>query len=78
MVNLRHALSHARHGEWKQAHRLVQEDESLLGAWLHGILHLVEHDLADAAYWYERAGRSFTSRGEVNEELDRFEAELQD
>lgn len=78
MVNLRHALTHARRGEWHTAYRIVQEDDSLPGAWLHGILHLVEHDMASAAYWYERAGRSFAARGEVDEELDRFEAELQD
>ena len=25
MVNLRHALTHARHGAWEQAHGMVQD-----------------------------------------------------
>ncbi|MBK9217589.1 MAG: hypothetical protein IPO35_19070 [Uliginosibacterium sp.] len=78
MVNLRHALTHARHGAWEQAHGMVQDDQSLLGAWLHGMAHIAEQDLANAAYWYARAGRNFAGRGDLAEELDRFEAELQD
>lgn len=78
MVNLRHAVSCARHGQWRTAYRMVQSDDSLLGAWLHGILHLAENDMSNAAYWYERAGRSFALRGNTMEELEKFEAELQD
>ncbi len=54
----------------------MQTDESLLAAWLHGILHIQEGDLEDAEYWYGNAGRHFRSRGTLEEELARFEAEL--
>jgi len=78
MVNLRHALHHAQHGRWDKAHQMVQNDDSMLGAWMHGILHIQEGDLSNAAYWYERAKRNFTVRGSVEEELGRLEAELLD
>lgn len=78
MVNLRHALTHARHGDWDKAHQLAQTDDSLLGAWLHGILHVQDGDLENAEYWYARAGRLFSNRGTVPEEIERLEAELLD
>lgn len=78
MVNLRQAVTHARRGEWGAAHALAQADDSLLGAWLHGILHLMDGDLENAAYWYTRAGRNFAGRSAPAEELARLEAELMD
>jgi hypothetical protein len=76
MDTLHQVLLHMRSGNWREAHNLVQSDDSLLGAWLHGILHIQEGDLEDAEYWYGKAGRHFRSRGTLEEELARFEAEL--
>jgi len=76
MTNLRDVLVQMRLGRWNEAHNLVQNDDSVLAAWLHGILHIQEGDLEDAEYWYGKANRSFRSRGTLVEELDRFEAEL--
>ena len=73
---LRQALLHIRAGRWDQAHTLVQSDESQRAAWLHGILHVQEGDLGNAEYWYGQAKRDFSDRGTLEEELDRFEAEL--
>ncbi|WP_421882873.1 hypothetical protein [Methylibium sp.] len=73
---LRQVLAYMRSGRWNEAHDLVQRDDSLLAAWLHGILHIQEGDLEDAEYWYGRASRNFCSRGTLAEELDRFEVEL--
>ena len=73
---LRQALLHIRAGRWDEAHTLVQSDESQRAAWLHGILHIQEGDLGNAEYWYGQAKRDFSSRGTLEEELDRFEAEL--
>lgn len=73
---LRQALAHMRSGRWDEAHTLVQGDESRLAAWLHGILHVQEGDLENARYWYGRAGRDFSGRGMVEDELERFEAGL--
>jgi len=33
----------------------AQNDET--GAWVHAYLHRVEGDLANAGYWYRRAGK---------------------
>lgn len=51
------ALWHLGRGEWDAAHRLVQDDKSAEAAWVHAHLHRVEGDLANAGYWYRRAGR---------------------
>jgi hypothetical protein len=63
-------------GSWHAAHDQVQKDGSLLGAWLHGILHLQEGDLEDAENWYNRAARHFRSRGSLQEEIALFEQAL--
>ena len=76
MTVLRQVLVHQRAGLWREAHNLVQSDDSPLGAWLHGILHIQEGDLEDAEYWYGKADRHFRSRGSLGEELERFEAAL--
>lgn len=77
MNTLRDVLDHMRLGLWREAHNLVQSDDTPLAAWLHGILHIQEGDLEDAEYWYGKANRNFRSRGTLNEELERFAAELQ-
>lgn len=76
MNTLRDVLEHMRSRRWREAHNLVQSDESQLGAWLHGILHIQEGDLEDAEYWYGKANRHFRSRGTLDEELELFTAEL--
>jgi hypothetical protein len=73
---LRQALLHIRAGRWDEARTLVQSDESQRAAWLHGILHIQEGDLGNAEYWYGQAKRDFSSRGTLEEELERFEAGL--
>jgi hypothetical protein len=69
MQVLHEVVNHLQSGRWHAAHDLVQKDQSELGAWLHGILHIQEGDLEDAEYWYGLAGRHFRSRGTLNEEL---------
>ena len=51
------ALHACATGAWNEAHRLVQDDPGPEAAWVHAHLHRVEGDLANAAYWYGRAGR---------------------
>jgi hypothetical protein len=58
--SLRKAVDHLERGQWEAAHMIVQGDESSLGCWLHGIVHLMEGDLDNARYWYTRAGRAFS------------------
>ncbi len=51
------ALWHDARGDWDQAHTCAQEDGGAECAWVHAYLHRKEGDLANAGYWYARAGR---------------------
>lgn len=63
------ALRHLKHGDWQRAHPLVQQDESALGCWAHGIVHAMEGDVDNARYWYRRARRAWPERFDVPAEL---------
>ena len=52
------ALWQEARGDWHAAHALVQAEDDASGAWVHAYLHRVEGDLANAGYWYRRAGRT--------------------
>jgi hypothetical protein len=55
-------------GNWDRAHACAQVNEAdPSAAWVHAYLHRKEGDLANAAYWYRRAGRPVAR--------DEFEAE---
>jgi len=59
-ASLERALAHLQRGEWQAAHEIVQADEeSALACWAHGIVHLMEGDLANARYWYGLSKRPF-------------------
>jgi hypothetical protein len=45
-------------GDWEKAHHCAQSEQSAASAWVHAYLHRKEGDLANAAYWYRRAGKS--------------------
>ena len=51
------ALWWAVKGDWEQAHKIVQDEETAGAAWVHAYLHRVEGDLGNAGYWYRRAGK---------------------
>jgi hypothetical protein len=51
------ALWWAARGDWNQAHRIVQDEETSQAAWVHAYLHRVEGDLGNAGYWYRRTGK---------------------
>ncbi len=56
-------------GAWQEAHEIVQDQDSALAAWLHGIVHTLEGDLDNARYWYRKAGRVFPGQDAAQEEL---------
>jgi hypothetical protein len=51
------ALWHDARGDWQSAHNVAQDIDDATGSWVHAYLHRKEGDLANAAYWYRRAGR---------------------
>lgn len=51
------ALWHDARGDWETAHAIAQDVTDVSGAWVHAYLHRKEGDLANAGYWYRRAGK---------------------
>ena len=51
------ALWWQRKGDWHRAHEAAQSDDGAEAAWVHALLHREEGDLANAGYWYRRAGK---------------------
>jgi hypothetical protein len=76
--DLARALDHLERGDWPAAHVIVQQDEdSPLACWAHGIVHLLEGDLANARYWYGRAARAFPRDPLLADELTALRAAWQ-
>ncbi|HVO90405.1 MAG TPA: hypothetical protein VMV45_17850 [Casimicrobiaceae bacterium] len=64
------AIRHLKRGDWQKAHAIVQSDESELGCWAHGIVHMLEGDIGNARYWYRKAGRAFPRGLDSAAEID--------
>jgi hypothetical protein len=62
-------------GDWDRAHECAQADPGTVGAAVHAYLHRKEPDLANARYWYNRAGRPLATIG-LAREWDVLAAEL--
>ena len=58
----------AKTGNWEAAHNIAQEIHSPMGSWIHAHLHGIEGDLANAGYWYNRAGRQARGPKELDDE----------
>ena len=54
-------------GDWDAAHEVAQDMPDPEGALLHAYLHRKEGDLANAGYWYRRAGSSMPNDELVSE-----------
>ncbi len=54
-------------GDWNRAHEAAQASEDADGAWVHAYLHRKEGDLANAGYWYRRAGKP-AAKGSLDDE----------
>jgi hypothetical protein len=75
---LNHALTLLRQGNWEAAHKIVQQDEdSPLSCWAHGIVHLMEGDVANARYWYREAQRDLPREPSIPDEIAALSAALQ-
>ena len=46
---LKKALQLLEEGNWQEAHVIAQADDSAHGCWIHGLVHLLEGDRANAA-----------------------------
>ncbi len=77
-MSLRVAVRHLQQGAWEKAHPIAQEDESALGCWAHGIVHLQEGDTSNARYWFGRAHRPFPEPIDIQKEVAALAAALGD
>ena len=64
------AIRHLQRGDFHKAHAIVQNDNTEMGCWAHGIVHMLEGDLGNARYWFRRAGRPFPRERDASAEID--------
>ena len=62
------ALWYTKKGNWDKAHDTVIEINNSMGSWIHAHLHVIEGDLGNAAYWYNRSKRDPISPDQLDEE----------
>jgi hypothetical protein len=62
-------------GDWDKAHECAQADPGPAGDAVHAYLHRKEPDLANARYWYSRAGRP-PATGTLDQEWNALATEL--
>jgi hypothetical protein len=65
----------AAKGNWDQAHKIVQDEDTSDAAWVHAYLHRVEGDLGNAGYWYRQA-RKPVAGGSLESEWEGIVATL--
>ncbi len=72
----RKVLSHLRKNEWDRAHAIVMGMRDKLAFRIHALLHRIEGDLANARYWYARAGGAFGESKSAASEIKEIAAVL--
>ena len=73
----RTVLSHLRRNEWNKAHAIVMGMRDKLAFRIHGLLHRIEGDLANARYWYDRAAVPFSKSKSAASEIEEITALLE-
>lgn len=67
---LRAAVRTAQGGDWEAAHVVVQDhDDEPIANWIHAVVHRMEGDAGNAAYWFRRSGRPFRRELPIEDEL---------
>lgn len=49
------AMWYAKKGNWEASHDIAQDIHTVMGSWIHALLHLIEGDLGNAGYWFYQA-----------------------
>lgn len=57
---------------WEEAHHLAQDISTRTGSWLHALLHLIEGDTGNAAYWFARAQQPTIPHSGIDSEWERL------
>lgn len=64
------ALWLCKRERWEDAHSIAQDIHTPTGGWIHALLHLIEGDLGNAAYWFRKAGKPVRSPSEITSEWE--------
>ena len=72
-LNYTDVLNTAKQGNWNEAHQKIQSYSDPIACLIHGYLHRVEGDLANAQYWYTRANKDMPDNT-LEEEWERLYA----
>ena len=75
-MDLLNGLRLLQQGEWDEAHKIAQADETALGSWLHAIVHMAEPDESNSRYWYREASRPFPGMSALDAEMAALEQAL--
>jgi hypothetical protein len=49
------ALWHTKAGNWESAHNIAQDIHTIMGSWIHALLHVIEGDQWNGDYWFAKA-----------------------
>ena len=66
---LAEAIDRLLANDWRAAHALVQDLDDPIAWRFHGLVHRVEGDLVNAAYWYDKAGVTIDDARSVEDEI---------
>lgn len=70
------ALWYSKAGAWDKGHEIAQSIKSNTGSWVHAHFHREEGDLANAGYWYRKAGMTRPEGVEIATEWKEIAREL--
>ena len=70
------SMWHAEAGNWEDAHNIAQDIDTPMGSSIHALLHLIEGDVGNARYWFNRAGKPSRTVGEIPALWKEIAAEL--
>lgn len=73
---LAEAIERLLANDWHTAHGLVQELDDPIAWRVHGLVHRVEGDLANARYWYDKAGLTIDDARSVEDEISELREHL--
>lgn len=62
----------AKKGRWHESHDIAQDISTKMGSWIHALLHSIEGDHGNAAYWYSKAGESAIETEDIDREWQRI------
>ena len=70
MEHILKAVKMLRNNKREEAHKIAQDDQTMIGSWLHGIVHIIEGDELNARYWYKKASRTFPGINSAESEIE--------